>query len=158
MRVIGLLLLLGVGDAQAQWSYALDPGSPVIAGQEVAVRIDEPNGCFLSSVINVTRDGAAVSVVAHITDALPPGGCPPAWVTPRFVSLGTFAAGHYEVEVTTCSNPTPPTPECEVEATLPLAVLGVSETRFTVPTMSGIVAFGLAIALLALGALTAGRE
>jgi hypothetical protein len=160
MRAIGFfLLLLGVSEAQAQWSFSLDPASTVIAGgQEVALRIDEAGGCFLSNIINVTRDGSTIAVVANIEDTIPVTGCPPAWLTPRFVSLGTFTPGLYEVQVTVCTNPPPPLPECQLQATLPLTVLGVSGTKFTVPTMSGTVAVGLAFALMAIAALVARRE
>jgi uncharacterized protein (TIGR03382 family) len=69
-----------------------------------------------------------------------------------------FTSGHYEVEVTTCSNPPPPLPECTLQATLPLTVIGNSGTAFTVPTLSGAVTIGLAFAAMVLGALSPRRR
>ena len=159
MRAICFLfLIVGIGQAQAQWSFTLDPASPAIAGQEIAVRIDEPFGCFPANIINVTRDGASVGGVAHIEDASPPGPCPVTWVTPRFVSLGTFAPGHYEVRVTACTNAPPPLPECELRTTLALAVFGVSGTAFMVPTLSEAMMTGLAFAVIVIGAFMARRR
>lgn len=158
MRGIACLLLLGMADAaSAQSTFTLQPPE-ARAGEAVALRIDNALGCFRADLINVTREGATVAVVAHIEDAAPPGPCPASWVTPRFVALGTFAAGDYVVQATTCTNAPPPLPECALQATLPLTVYGVSESTFTVPALSSTLAIGLALVLMTFGALLARRS
>ena len=150
-----LVLIVMAGEARAEYVYALD-APQVLAGQEVNLRFDETDfHCFNSVFPTVFREGNTVSVTFGFTDAIPPGTpgtCPPTWVSPRSVSLGTFAPGNYTVEVTGCSNPTPPAPSCEVQATLNLTVFGSSGARFTVPTLSGAAVIFLAFVVMALGA------
>jgi hypothetical protein len=159
MRVIGLLLLLGLAETStAQTVYSLDPPSPVAAGQEVALRIDSALGCFHSNLIEVTRNGEHVNVVAEIEDTIPPEGCPPAWLTPRFVPLGTFAAGQHEVGVTMCTNAPPPLPECALQTILRLTVFGRSGSVFAVPALSSATMIGLMIAFAMLGVIPTNRR
>ena len=128
------LLALCASEVAAQSTYTLEPAQ-ARAGDAVTLRIDNPAGCILVSPfgINVSRTGDVIAVEMQQTDTVP---CPPEWATPRFVALGTFESGNYQVEVTTCTNSPPPDPPCRLRATLPLTVFGVSSTTFTVPAVS----------------------
>lgn len=158
MRALVLLLLLiGVmGEAQSQTSYSLDPAQAP-AGTTMNLRVDDTSGCFpFGGFVTIERNGNTVTATGWTEDFLPPGGCPPEWTTPLSYSLGAFTSGSYEVEVVICTNSPFPDP-CTARATLPLTVFGNSGVKFTVPTTSGAIAIGLALAIMAIGALGARR-
>lgn len=162
MRAVTVMLLLGIaGVARGEVVFTL--GSPQsIAGQIVNLRVDETDfHCFSATTPEVILDGATVRVRYEIEDftppGTPPGTCPAYRVTPRLDSLGAFAPGSYTVEVTTCSNPVPPTPPCAVRATLDLIVFGTKGARFTVPTLSAWAAISMAAVMLLAGAVWRGR-
>jgi hypothetical protein len=164
MRTIVILcLLLGMsGAARAERIFLLEPPT-VHAGAIVNLYVDETEDhCFSALQPFVLRDGNLVTVRFEIADfnppGTPPGTCPPDRVTPQRHSLGVFAPGQYEVQVIACANPPPPLPECVLQATLPLTVLGVRETRFTVPALSADIAIALAVALMAIGVFAVRRE
>ena len=157
-----VMLFLMAGVARAEWSFTLSPTQSQQDGV-VNLRVEDTDfQCFSSGVPEVVRDGTTIRVRYEIEDFIPsgtpPGICPVYRVTPRLDSLGTFATGHYTVEVRTCSNPTPPDPPCRVETTLSLTVLGVAGTRFTVPTLSGAVWILLVCAVMVIGAVSARRS
>lgn len=155
MRAIFLLLILSLsGSCLAQTTFTLQPSS-ALATQPVTLRIDDGFGCYPATQIDVERSGNVVDVTAWLTDA---GNCQLEFPTPRFVGLGGFSAGTYLVQVTQCSNPPPPLPQCTLQATLPLTVYGVSESTFTVPALSSMAAIGLALVLMTFGALFARRS
>ena len=146
MRVIALMLrLFGMaGAAHAQLTFTLDPPQGQNGGV-VNVRVDDVDGCsHTDGFSTVVRNGNAVTATAWIDDSVPPGGCPPAWMTPQFFPLGTFATGNYTVEIVVCVNAPVP---CSVQATLDLSVFGSSGQRFTVPAAGWPVLVLLAVAL-----------
>lgn len=145
-RVIFTLFLtvFGAQAATAQTTFSLEPAQ-VYAGHNVNLRIDNPSGCYPVPQIDVLRAGDVVTVNLLTTDA---GPCLPEWATPRFVPLGTFNAGNYQVRPFVCSNAPPPLPACQLRAELPLTVLGSNGTTFTVPALSGAVTLGLGLLML----------
>jgi hypothetical protein len=150
-----LLLLLGLAcPAMAQTVFSLDPAQ-AMAGETVNLRVDDPFGCFSGGLPEIVRDGSVVAVRFYIDDSVPPGGCPPTWMTPRTHSLGTFTPGIYEVRVTTCTNAPPTLPPCELHTSLTLTVFGSSGTTFTVPTLSDVATLGLVLLMMTMGVLVA---
>lgn len=147
--VLVVLMLFGLVDqASAQWTFSLEPAT-ARAGKIVTLRVDDDSGCFEVDNPIVERDGSTITVRGTIDDSIPPGTppgtCPPQWASPRFFSLGTFAPGNYQVQAVLCFN-APPPDECQLQATLPLTVVGPSGT-FTVPAASWRALFLLAGAL-----------
>jgi hypothetical protein len=148
-----LLLLLGLScSAIGQTVFSLDPAQPTV-GETVDLWVVDPFGCFSNGPPGIVREGSIVAVQFYIEDSLPPGGCPPTWMTPRTHSLGTFTRGNYEVRVTTCANAPPPLPMCALHTTLSLAVFRSSGTTFTVPTLSYVITLGLVFLMMAMAAL-----
>lgn len=150
--LLAVSLLGASAGARAEWLFSLVParGSE---GTSIALRVEDTDShCFPAAAPNVVREGDRVLVRFEIEDFIPsgtpPGTCPAYRVTPREHSLGPFARGRYEVQVTTCSNPTPPTPPCTLRATLPLVVNARAPAPFTVPALSGPAALAAALALL----------
>ena len=149
MRSIMLLLLAAFAPAAmagGTTTYSLVPAS-VAVGSEVGFRIDSSDGCFLAESHTVTRNGSQVEMRIVQTDQLP---CLPSQMTPIIYSLGTFAAGVYEVSVVVCVNAPDP---CSIRATLPLTVFGSDGVLFTVPTLSDALMIALAFAITVIGAL-----
>jgi hypothetical protein len=149
MRTIFLLLMLSaLGPCLAQPTFTLQP-SPALSLEPVSLRIDNSSGCYPATSIGVERTGDVVGVTAQLTDA---GNCQAEFPTPRFVDLGTFPPGTYQVQVTQCTNAPPPLPECALQAMLPLTVFGSSGAVFTVPALSGAVALSLVLLMMGMGA------
>lgn len=154
MRYLLMLILLATtGAAHAQLAFTLQPAQ-AYKGQGVSLRIDSPTGCYPVLKIDVVRAASVVTVNLHVTDA---GPCLPEWATPRFVTLGAFTAGSYQVQPYLCGNAPPPAPACLLQTTLPLAVLGSASTRHTVPALSDTVTAVLALSVMLLGAFSPRR-
>lgn len=156
MRAPILLLLIAALSpiANAQTTFTLQPAQ-TMEGEAVDLRTDDPSGCVFAPQIDMERAGDLVTVEIHETDA---GPCLPEWATPRFVPLGTFTLGTYQVKAFLCGNAPPPEPECQLRATLALTVFGSIGTRFIVPVLSSAVMLGLAFAAMVLGARFATRK
>lgn len=148
-----VLLASCLEEAQAQTTFSLDPAQAV-AGEIVTLRLDDATGCFPANLPTIVRSGSTVTFRAHINDSIPPGvppgGCPPEWVTPRFFSLGPFTPGHYTVEAIICTNSPGPDP-CALDDTLQLHVSGSAVARFTVPALSVPMVVGMAFAMMLIG-------
>lgn len=142
-----LILLSATGSAHAQLAFSLEPAQ-AHAGQGVRLRIDSPTGCYPVPQIDVLRAANVVTVNLHVTDA---GPCLPEWATPRFVTLGSFGAGNYEIQPFLCGNAPPPAPACLLQTTLPLVVVDSTGIRHVVPTLTDAAAGVLLLLLLIFG-------
>jgi hypothetical protein len=149
MRLFALFVLLTASAISAQpagYQFSLSP--PVaIAGGDVDLRIDSETGCYGGNTFEVVRRAATVIVTNSLSDTSP---CAPAWQTPRFVNLGSFEAGQYEVVIVTCVNS--PTNPCSTWATLPLTVYRENEP-LAVPMLSFATSMGLLVLVAAAGLL-----
>lgn len=144
-----LILLAAVGAARAQLVFTLQPAQ-VHEGQSVSLRIDSPTGCYPVPQIDVVPAASVVTVNLQVTDA---GPCLTEWATPRFVALGTFVPGNYQVKPFLCGNAPPPAPECLLQTTLPLVVVDATGIRHVVPTLTHGAAGILLLLVLIIGLL-----
>lgn len=148
-----LMLLVMAGDAFAQTRYTLAP-NPASEGQSISLRVDDASGCFPAIGFDVLSQQDSLDVLARMTDA---GPCLPQFATPRFVALAGLDAGMYQVRIFRCGNAPPPAPECALDATLSLTVVGASAAR-VVPTLSALGAAVLGMGMLGLAVCSAGRR
>ena len=143
MRILILLFLLGVASgASGQATFTL---VPPVAGDDQVVRLrwDSPLGCYSIDPAEVARTDDVVVVTFLWSDEAP---CLPEWQTPRFVSLGVFAVGTYEVRVIECGLAPPPLPSCQPQAALPLTV--VPANPITIPALSAVGVAAVALLML----------
>lgn len=149
MRVLAFFLLLAASTISAQpadFQFSLSTASAV-AGAEVNLRIDSDTNCYPANTFEVVRNGSTVTVSNTLSDTSP---CAPDWQTPRFVNLGAFDAGQYEVVVVTCVNA--PVNPCSTWATLPLTIYGGSR-HVVVPALSTLTMIGLLVIVAGVGLL-----
>jgi hypothetical protein len=122
-------------------TFTLQPSVILVAGV-TQLRIDSADGCYPADGSQIEAAPGVIDVSFTIADF----ACLPAWSTPRFVALGPFPAGSYDVRITECTNA--PIDPCTLRQTLQLTVGGGVPQATPVPAFSQLGAMLLALAIV----------